>query len=275
MSTLEERGISREGREWLEKLMRLGFLAKGVVYITVGILAVQLALGDGGEATGAQGALAEIGQQPFGQVLLGIIAVGLVGLTLWYFVRGGRDTDNEGDDASGLAKRAAYIAAGVGYGLLALVAFQILLGSGSGGNGNTIASWTAQIMQESWGRWLVAAAGLVVIGVGLYQFYRAYRARFRHKLRTHEMSRTEIKGGTWAGQFGIAARGVVVIVVGVFLLQAALQYDPQQAGGLGQALQALAQQPYGPWVLGIVALGLVAYGLFTAVVQTRYRRIQV
>lgn len=263
----------REGKKWLEKVMRLGFVAKGAVYITIGILAFQAAIGPGGRTTGSEGALMEIASQPFGQILLGIIAIGLLGLTLWYFVRGIYDIDNKGDDATGLAKRASSLGSGIGYGLLAVFAFRVWLGSGGGSGGDSTASWTARLMQEPWGRWAVGIAGLVIIGSGLYQFYAAYQAKFREKLRTAEMSETEQTWGTRAGQFGIAARGVVVIIIGTFFVQAALQYDPQEAGGLGEALQTLAQQPYGPWLLAVVALGLIAYGLFAALVLARYRRI--
>jgi hypothetical protein len=262
----------REGKEWLERLMRFGFVAKGVIYITIGLLAFRAAIGPGGQTTGSEGAIVEISQQPFGQILLALVAIGLLGLTLWYFARGVWDTENKGNDFKGLWKRASAIGSGIGYGLLALFAFQILLGTGGGG-GSSSAEWTARLMEQPWGRWLVGIVGLGVIGAGLAQFYHAYRAKFKEKLRSHEMSETEYTWGIRAGQFGIAARGVVIVIIGLFLVQAAVQYDPQEAGGLREALQTLAQQPYGPWALGIVALGLIAYGLFAAIVLAKYRRI--
>jgi hypothetical protein len=155
---------------------------------------------------------------------------------------------------------------------LAVAAFQILMGSGGGGN--SASGLAAPIMQETWGRWLVGLIGLGVIAGGFFQFYRAYQVKFRDKLKQSEMSAEEIKWGTRAGRFGIAARGVVIVVIGFLLVQAAVQYDPQQAGGIAQALQTLREQPYGPWLLGAVSLGLVAYGLFVGIILTRYRRIQ-
>lgn len=263
----------REGKEWLERVVRFGFVAKGIVYVTIGILALQTALGSGGQTTGSQGALAAIASEPFGQVLLALVGIGLIGLTLWYIIRAIYDVDREGEDASGLLKRVVFLGSGLIYGLLAVAAFQILLGSGGGG-GNTTSSMTGQIMQQSWGRWLIGLIGVGVIAGGIYQFYRAYKAKFQEKMKGSQMSREEIKWGTRAGQVGIAARGVVIVIIGVLFTQAAIQYDPQEAGGVGQALQEIAQQPYGPWLLGLVALGLIAYGLFEGIILSRYRRIQ-
>jgi len=128
-------------------------------------------------------------------------------------------------------------------------------------------------MSQPLGRWVVVAAGAVILGAGLYQFYRAYRADFRDELEIHEMSLREKRWTTHAGRLGYVARGAVFGVIGVFLVQAALQADPQEARGLGGALETLARQPFGPYLLGAVAIGLVAYGAFMFVVA-RYRRIE-
>lgn len=260
-------------KSWLKRLMRLGFVANGIVYITIGILAVQTAVGSGGQTTGSQGALAAIASEPFGQFLLAIVAVGLVGLALWYVIRGVLDPDGEGDDPSSMAKRIGLVIAGGAYGVLAFSAFRVLTTAGGGGGGNQAADWTAQLMQESYGIWLIGLIGVVIIGVGVYQLYKAYQIKFREKLKMHEMSHMETKWGVRAGRAGIAARGIVFGIIGIFLVQAAMQADPQEAGGVGKALQTLASQPYGPWLLGIVAIGLVAYGLYSAVLLAQYRRL--
>jgi uncharacterized protein DUF1206 len=119
------------------------------------------------------------------------------------------------------------------------------------------------------GRVLVVGVGIVVIGVGLCELYKAYKARF---LKLGEMGERVRNWTERWGRLGIAARGIVFGVVGTFLVRAALEYDPQEARGLGGALQTLAHQPLGPWLLGAVALGLVAYGLFMLSVA-RYRHI--
>lgn len=268
--------MNNDKKEWVEKLMRGGFVANGIVYITIGILAIQAAFGAGGRTTGSRGAISSIATQPFGQFLLGLIGIGLIGLTLWYFIRGISDPDDEGDDAEGIMKRIGLVIAGLGYGILAYSAFTALSAgsSGGGGGGSGAADWTARIMQQPFGIWLVGIVGAIIIGVGLYQIYKGYQAKFREKLDTVTMSREERKWGIRAGQFGISARGVIFAIIGIFLIQAALQADPQEAGGVGQALQTLANQPYGPWVLGIIAFGFIAYGLYSAVVLSRYREIQ-
>ncbi|MCB0065394.1 MAG: DUF1206 domain-containing protein, partial [Caldilineaceae bacterium] len=110
------------------------------------------------------------------------------------------------------------------------------------------------------------------IGTGCYQFYRAYSAKFKEKLKLNEMSATERTWSLRSGRVGFAARGVVYLIMGWFLMQAALTQNSEQAGGIGQALRELAQQPYGPWLLGVVAVGLVAYGFFCFILA-RYRHI--
>lgn len=256
--------------DWLKKLMRAGFVANGVIYIIIGFLAVQTAVGNGGQTTGSQGALATIAQQPFGAFLLGLTGIGLVGLMIWYFIRGAYDPDNKGDDAQGIVRRLGYVIAGLGYGLLAYSAFRTLT-TNTGGSGNRASDWTATIMEQPFGIFLVGLIGAIILGLGAYQAYKAYATKFREKLKTHEMSSTEETWSMRFGRFGLAARAVVLSIVGIFIIQAAWQANPQEAGGVSQALQELATQPYGPILLGIVALGLAAYGIYSAAVLARYR----
>lgn len=246
---------------WVERLARLGYAAKGVVYATVGILALQTALGRGGATTGSQGALQTIAAQPLGTFLLAIVGVGLLGYALWRFVEATIDPRNEGTDAKGIIQRLGYAIRGALYVGLALSAFRIIMGSGNG-NSNTTEDWTARVLSWPLGPWLVGLAGLIVIGAGLHELYRAYSESFREDLKMGQMSQTEREGAARLGKLGLAARGVVFGLTGLFLIQAATQHNAEQAGGLDQALQTLARQPYGPWLLGAVALGLIAYSLF-------------
>jgi hypothetical protein len=256
---------------WVERLARLGFAAKGIVYMTVGALATQAALGSGGATTDTQGAIATIGQQPFGRVLLAVLALGLLGHALWRFVEAAVDPGHAGGDAKGIGKRIGYAVLGVAYIGLSLTAARLISGSGGTG-GNATQDWTARLMAQPFGRWLVGLLGLLVIGIGLYQLYQSYSAKFQEKLQLGQMSQTERHWAIRSGRFGLAARGVVFGIVGGFLVQAALQYNPDKAQGLGGALQTLAQQPFGPWLLGIVAIGLIAYGVYM-LISARYRRI--
>ncbi|PIG94761.1 DUF1206 domain-containing protein [Gloeocapsopsis sp. IPPAS B-1203] len=256
---------------WIERLARFGLAAKGVVYGIVGLLAAQAAFGTGGRTTDTEGALQTIINQPFGQLLLAVVAIGLMGYVLWRFVQAIKDPENKGSDAKGILQRIGYATTGVIYAGLALSAVKLILGSG-GSSSDSTQDWTARLLAQPFGQWLVGTGGAFVIGMGFYQFYRAFTAKFRKKLDLHELSDTEQMWIITIARFGLFARGVVFCVIGFFLIQAARQSDASEVRGLGEALQALAQQPYGSWILGIVALGLVAYGI-NMIVQARYRRI--
>jgi hypothetical protein len=256
---------------WFERLMRSGYLAKGLVYAIVGVLAAQAAFGAGGATTDTRGALGAIVTQPFGRFLIALVALGLVGYAFWRFAAAAYDPDGKGTDAQGLATRVGYAFSGVAYLGLALAAAQLALGNGGGG-GDSTQDWTARVLAVPFGRWLVGIGGLIVIGIGIMQLYKACTATFREKLKLGEMSATEETWVTRLGRFGLAARGVVFGIIGVFLALAAFQYDPSEARGLGGALATLAQQPFGPWLLGLVALGLIAYGVYLAALA-RYRRM--
>lgn len=256
---------------WVERLARLGFAAKGIVYITIGVLATQAARGLGGATTDTRGAIETLGQQSFGRVLLGIIAVGMLGYALWCFVEAAIDPDRKGSSAQGIAQRLGYAGLGIIYVGLALTAVRLLMGSGDAG-GDATQGWTARLMAQPFGRWLVGLIGLGVIGFGLGQLYQAYTTKFREKLNMAQMSATEQTWAIRSGRFGLAARGVVFGIIGGFLIQAALQYNADKVQGLGGALEALTRQPFGPWLLGIVAAGLIAYGVYM-LVSARFRRI--
>ncbi|MEZ4736742.1 MAG: DUF1206 domain-containing protein [Caldilineaceae bacterium] len=265
---------SAEAIPWVVWLARFGFAAKGFVYIVIGALAFLAAIGQGGQTTGPEGALSSIAQAPFGRILLGLVAIGLFGYALWRLVQAGIDPENEGTDAAGVVKRIGFAVSGIVYAGLGFEAARLALGASGGGNSGDgqAEDWTARLMAQPFGPWLVGLAGLIIIGTGLYQFYKAYSVKFREKLKLQEMSTREITWATRSGRIGFAARGVVYCIIGWFLIQAALRSNPQQAGGIGEALQELARQPYGPWLLGIVAVGLIGYGFF-AFVLARYRRI--
>lgn len=266
------RAAARQAAPWVEKLARMGYAAKGIVYLIIGGIAARAAFGSGERVQGSQGAMRAILDQPGGRLLLGLVALGLAGYALWRFVQAALDPEHKGTDAGGAAKRAGYAVSGVIHTGLALAALRMVAGRGGGG-GDRTDDWTATLMRQPMGRWLVAAVGLGIVGYGVYALYRAYAVKLSKQLDLSRMGPAAREWAVRSGRAGIAARGVVFAVMGFFLLMAALHSNPREARGLDGALQALQEQAYGPWLLGLVALGLVGYGIYQ-LVEARYRRIQ-
>ena len=258
---------------WVERLARFGYTTKGIVYAIIGILAVMAAFGTGGKTTGSKGAIRTIAAQPFGQLLLILVAIGLLGYVIWRFVQAIKDPDNKGTDAKGILTRIGYAISGLIYASLAFYATNMALGTSAGSGGNSKQDWTARLLAQPFGRWLVGIIGVLVIGLGIYRLYKAYKIKFRRKLNLRELPPSQERAVVNTCRFGIAARGVVFALVGIFLTQAARQYDPSEVKGLDGILLTVAQQPFGRFLLTLVALGLVAYGIYM-LVQARYRQIQ-
>jgi hypothetical protein len=267
--------LSRKARPWIARLARFGYAAKGIVYLIIGVLAAMAAFDVGGRTTDSRGALAEIVRQPYGRLLLGVVAVGLAGYALWRLVQSLKDTEHKGADLKGLAIRFGYACIGFIYIGLAYSAARLILGHDAGQSSDeTSKEWTARLLALPYGQWLVGAAGLAFIGFAGYQFYKSFKAKFRKELKKEEMTGGALTLATRSGQVGLTARGVVFAIIGLFLIQSALTARANEARGLSGALSALEQQPYGPWVLGVVALGLVAYGLHMLILAW-YRRFNV
>lgn len=256
---------------WVEWLPRLGYINRGLVYAMVGLLSVGLVLGVGGETTDKQGAIALISSSGLGKALLVIVVVGLVGYSLWGFFRALVDPYQKGTSPKALAERAGFIVSGLSYGGLVFPTARLILGSGSqaekaeiAADGNPEQLTTAWLLAQPLGYWLVIAAGVVAIIGGLGQMYQAYSAGFRKDFKREEMSEREMRWAVGFGRFGHAARGVVFILFGVFIVRAALLLNPKEVRGLDETLQVLRHQPYGPLLLGVVALGLISFGIYSA-----------
>ena len=258
---------------WVERLARLGYATKGVVYILIGALTVLAALGGSGQPTDTSGAFHEIYSQPFGQVLLGAVAFGLAAYAIWRVTEALVDAEGKGKDLKGILIRIGYAFSGLIHAGLAFSAARLVLGEEGQSSEQSNKSRATEIMQLPFGPLLVGLAGAGFVGFGLYQIYKGYKAKFRKKLKVGAMSEREDEWVTRFGRFGLAARGVVFCIIGGFLILAALQYDPGEVRGLGGALQTLAGLTFGKALLGIVAAGLAVYG-FYMLAEAKYHRIR-
>jgi hypothetical protein len=266
----EARDAGRSGSGPYAWLARAGLVAKGVSFGIVAVLAIKLAIGDGGRATSREGALHALAGETFGKVVLVLLVVGFAAYALWRFVEAWAAP---GDDAKKWAKRLGSVGRGAIYAGLAFSAAKILAGAGGSGSQDAKAhKATATLLSWPAGTWLVGIGGAIVLGAGLWNLYRGLSRKFEDKWRTGEMGPTARRWGGRAGALGHVARAVVFGLIGLFVIKAALEYDPKEAIGLDGALQKLASAAYGPYLLGVTATGLLAYGLY-CLVDARYRDV--
>jgi hypothetical protein len=259
----------RTTRNWIETGARFGHFTKGVIYGLIGALALKVAIGSGGHVAGQQEAAQVVGRQPFGVVLLVAIAVGLFGFAVWRLIEGVNDTSHKGSDGKGIAQRFGAIASGLVNAGLGVAVLQLALGNRQSDGAR---SWVGEILEQPLGAVLLALVGGGIVFAGLVQFYQAYSKRFLDDFRWGSMTATERRWVTRSGQVGYSARGVVFPIVGVGLLKAALGRDPGQTRDTRQALVEIASSGHGQLLLGLVAVGLLAFGLFM-IASARYRAI--
>jgi hypothetical protein len=248
---------------------RLGLVAMGVSYGLVAILAIELALGQGGKATDRQGALQTLAQDGLGRIVVFALAVGFGAYAIWRLTQAFLDRDGEGGGIKGLAKRSGYLGRAAIYAGLCVTAVAILLGSRSSHSEKKETAW---VLEWPAGRWIVAGVGAAFLVAALWNVVRGLTRRFKKQLNTDSMGGAEEQIVGFVGVTGLLARGVVFGLIGIFLIRAAQQYDPQEAIGVDGALRKLAAQEYGHAILFIVAAGLLAYGVF-CLFQARYRRV--
>ena len=268
------RDVNGNTSAWIVRLGRIGYFAKGLVFVCIGLLSATAAVrGSGARATDSRGAMVAIVQQPFGKALLLALIAGLVCYILWRALSAITDAEHRGTDAKGLAMRArSLFVAGIYCGITA-AALQTLMGSRSRGGGDRSAQdWTATALATPFGSWTVMLIGAAVIAGGVYQCYRAYKEKFEEKLALGELSFDTREWLVRICAFGIGARGVVFAIAGGLLIRAGLQSNPAKARGLGGALNMLQAQPFGRWLFAIAAAGLAAYGVYCCV-KARYGRI--
>lgn len=253
-----------------ETLARFGYAARGVVYLLLGGLALTSAVWGGSGADGSSDALSTLLGLPFGRVLLGLVAIGLVGHILWRLAQGLLDADDAGHDAKGFAGRiGSVISAGANVFLALSAAQMAIAGSGSGGGQGGEEGASAWLLQQPFGALLLGLAALGVIAAGLVQVWKGVTRDYRKRL---SLPGRQAKILDPVCRFGLSARGVLIAILGGFVLYAAITVSPEQAGGISDALDHVHALPFGPVLYGLAALGLVAFGAYS-VVQGLYRRM--
>ncbi|KZZ85156.1 DUF1206 domain-containing protein [Bacillus sp. SJS] len=261
----------QDTKPWIRRLGRFGYMAQGLVYGLIGILAFMAAIGAGGKTTDTKGMLQSLPGMPLGELLLWIIGIGLIGYSIWGIVKCFTDPENKGSDAKGIAIRIGYlISAGI-YGSIAFNAIKIAVNGGGLGGGSE-QSMSAKLLSQPYGQWVIAIIGAIIIGYGIYEFISGYKEKFMTKFRASEMSLHERKIARNSGKMGLIARGIVLAMIGFFFIEAAYTADPSQNKGLDGALSELSSQPFGQWMLGAVALGLILYGVY-GVIRGRYEHM--
>lgn len=251
-------------------MARAGLVARGISYAIIGILALKLAVGSGGETTNQRGALMTIAEQPLGQALLIAMTVGLAGYALWRLVRAAIGHGTQDRDTA--SQRLGGAASGLAYAGLCVTAVQILVGASSSGGTNSPKKTTGGVLDWTGGTTIVATVGAILICIALYQGYVGVSRKFLEESKTWEMSELVKRAFTAIGVFGHLARMVVFGLVGYGLVRAAVNYDPNNAIGLDGALSKVSHYSYGPVLLGIVATGLIGFALYS-IADARYHKI--
>jgi len=252
-------------------LARAGFVARGLMYIVIGWIALQIAFGKTRQLADRTGALHELSRTPFGSVALWVLVAGFFGMTVWRLSEAvygspGADGCKAKSRLGALARAVIY--AFIGYGVL-----EYAIGAGSPQSSNQQSvDLTATLLRHPGGQAAAAAIGVALIVGGLVLGYQAWRKRFRKTLELGQMRAGARRVVEWLGRFGGIARGIVFITAGIFLVVAAVRAQPHQAKGIDSSLRALTATPLGPWLLVLVSIGLIMFGLFSCC-EARWRKV--
>ncbi len=266
---LSKVSTKREIKPWIRRFGRFGHMAKGVVYGFIGVFSLMAALGLGGGTTGTSGALQSVAGIPFGELLLWLIGIGLIGYVLWEAIKLIKDPENKGHDTKGVVIRIGYFISAIIYANIAIAAFKLAVHAGNVKSKGSEQSFSAKLLAEPFGQWLVGLLGVIILIYGLFELYKGYKEKFMKKFNLSDMNDKEIKVLKSAGKMGLISRGIVLGMIGYFFIQTAITANPNQTKGLEGALDKLAQQPFGQWLLGIAGIGLFLYGVYE-VIRGRY-----
>lgn len=256
----------------IESLARLGYASKATIYAIIGILAIMAAANRGGQVTDTSGALRVVLTQPFGRLLLLVLAAGLCGYALWRLLDAALDPDRNGTGVKGLIERIGNAVRGLIYGALGIEAFRLFRGL-RGSDGDEARIWTARIMDLPLGVVIVGIVGAIVCIYGVSEILDSIRARRDAKIDMSVLPSGLRSPLAKISRFGVGARGAIIATLGIFLVRAAIQHDPGEAAGTRESMIELAGAVEGRWLLALIATGLLAYAVDQAV-HSRCRRIR-
>ncbi|WP_110687050.1 DUF1206 domain-containing protein [Salinicola aestuarinus] len=259
-------------RDWLSRTASAGYVAKGIIYFAIGWLALLTTIGLGGSESGTSEVIQKIATWPFGSVLLVLLGIGLVAYVLWRLAQAFFDTEEKGNDVKGWAARAGFAISGLIYTGLAWKCTTLVFNSFSSSQGSSNSERTQTLLGIPGGRWVLAAIGLAFIAVGVHQLYRAWTRAYRKNWHLDKRPNPPLPLLEGIARLGLAARGVTFVIIGILIGIAAWQLSPSRVQGLGGVLDMLAKQPFGDWILGFVAVGLIAYGGY-CFINAGYRRV--
>jgi hypothetical protein len=269
--TAQSAGRDAASSQWLRWLAREGLVARGAIYLLIGLLAVQIALGSGSQQADTSGALQAVAAHPGGIVVLWLLALGFAGLVIWRFAEAAYGQGGPGGHKAG--KRLGSLARAVLYAFICGTVVSFILRTGGTTSGNTQSKdITARLMAHSGGQWLVALIGIGLAVGGVAVAIYGLRRKFTKTLNMGQMSRRSAKVVKALGVVGNVARGVVFFVAGVFLVDAAVSFNPQKAVGIDGSLLKLRDTPLGPGLLIVVALGLMVFGIY-CFCEARWRKV--
>lgn len=254
----EQHARRADNSEWLDRGVKVGLVAYGIVHLTIAWLAIQLAFGHGGKNASRNGALHTLAQQPFGKFVVWVVAIGMLMMVLWKLLEAYIDFNDE-DGAKKFTKAGVNVAKAIVYGTLGVSAMHTALGSSSK---SSTGSTTAKVMDQPFGRILIGVIGLVIIGYGCFLAYSGWQEKFLKHLDAQGQSGDQGKAYRMFGKVGYIAKGVALAVIGVLFLYAAISHKAKKSGGLDAALHTVVQQSYGPVLLFLIAVGIACYGLF-------------